>query len=207
VDPSGEEEIIKEKMTDAVSPVSDYIGDVFNKVGNFIDSVDLVKFLKGSGQVIGGVAVGAAGVASCSATVVVCVPVTIGGGMVTAPAGGVGGVVGGGICLNVAAVGCVSGLGAGGALISTGFSNLMQSKQSGNGGEYDKQSNKQLGKSKQSFEKRVSEHENKIKNPDIDPAKIKGDPIKYQEGLIKHWKKEIQTFKNEIDKISKLLNL
>lgn len=64
----------------------------------------------------------------------------------------------------------------------------------------------QLEKSKRSFEKNIEEHLEKIRNPQIDPTKMKGDPLKYSKGLVdKKWPAEIEKFRREIEKIDEIL--
>ena len=55
------------------------------------------------------------------------------------------------------------------------------------------------------LEKEISKHKQKLNNSNIDTSKIKGDPVKYREGLMNKWKKEIQGFENQVRQINKLL--
>lgn len=73
---------------------------------------------------------------------------------------------------------------------------------------YTKQNQDQLNKSKKSMERNIEEHLDKITNPDkyIDPSRIKGDPTLYREGLLRKWGKEIEVFRNELEKIDDALD-
>lgn len=58
-----------------------------------------------------------------------------------------------------------------------------------------RQSNTSIRRGMRKLEKRVIEHENKIKNPEQYVKDFYQLPKERQEGLIRHWEKEIRTFK------------
>ncbi|MFA4831308.1 MAG: RHS repeat-associated core domain-containing protein [Patescibacteria group bacterium] len=68
---------------------------------------------------------------------------------------------------------------------------------------------KSFRKSIESYQKRITEHTNFIKNPTMKVKNFFSFDSRYQQGLIEHWKKEIDTFQNNINKtleeIEKLL--
>ena len=61
-----------------------------------------------------------------------------------------------------------------------------------------KQSSDSLRKGIQTLENRISEHEDKVTNPYIDYPDWDDFPTEYQDGLIRHWNKEIRNFKKSI---------
>ena len=62
-----------------------------------------------------------------------------------------------------------------------------------------KQSSDSLKKGIRSYEKRITEHQNKIKNPAEFVEGWNEMPAHKQEGLKRHWEKEIKNFKNSKD--------
>jgi len=60
---------------------------------------------------------------------------------------------------------------------------------------------KSLEKGINSYDKQIKLHEDKIKNPEKYVDNYNSRDPRYQEGLKKHWQKEINTFKNNADKL------
>lgn len=68
-----------------------------------------------------------------------------------------------------------------------------------------KQSTRSLQKGITSYDKRISEHQNKINNPSKFVKGWDNLPTYRQEGLIKHWKKEVENFRtSKNDRITEL---
>ncbi|KXK27035.1 MAG: hypothetical protein TR69_WS6001001061 [candidate division WS6 bacterium OLB20] len=87
-----------------------------------------------------------------------------------------------------------------------------QSQSNGNvdkGNPLKRQSKKQLQDSRRSFQKLIEEHKDKINNPDkyIDPSKIKGDPVKYRQGLIEKWERDLARQQRDLRLTEDLLKL
>ncbi len=57
----------------------------------------------------------------------------------------------------------------------------------------------QLEKSIASWQKKVAEHKEKIKNPHMYYSEWNSFSSRYKAGLVKHWEHEIKTFQNDID--------
>ena len=77
-------------------------------------------------------------------------------------------------------------------------------------GKIPEKSIEEIKKSIRSLESKIREHEEKIQalknwSYEIDVSKIKWDPEKYKQWLLKHWEKEIETFRKEIEKKKKFL--
>ena len=69
------------------------------------------------------------------------------------------------------------------------------------------QSSKQLRKGIKSFEKRIEEHQNKLANPSKYDVDWEIKPEIKKKGLLKHWRKEINNFKESINsRIEELKN-
>ena len=62
-----------------------------------------------------------------------------------------------------------------------------------------KQESNSLKRAIRKYERRIAEHKNKISNPSqmVDDWNAKSKYV--QDGLIKHWNKEIKNFQNSID--------
>lgn len=143
MDPSGETpETVAEKLKkiaqewiDSVSSVIDNAKDsiiqTMDDLQNYLSAIDMAKFLSGAGKVAGGAVITTA---SCAVPYALCVPAITAGTLLTVPAGGSGGVAVGVACAGMASAACYAGTQVAMPLMSSGVSDIMQSKQSGQGG-------------------------------------------------------------------------
>ena len=69
----------------------------------------------------------------------------------------------------------------------------------------DNMGERQLRKSINTLNKRVQEHENKLKNPQATFPDWDEFPERRKERELRHWKKEINAFKESIQKMQKVL--
>lgn len=61
------------------------------------------------------------------------------------------------------------------------------------------QSNVSLKKAIRNFQKRIEEHKQYISHPEIHCNDWEAKDVREQEGLMKHWNKEIKNFQESID--------
>lgn len=77
---------------------------------------------------------------------------------------------------------------------------MLSAQKNGDNKDIKKKESQSIRRGIRKLRKRIKEHEEYINSPEIKVPDFTERDKRYQEGLVKHWEKEIENFKRDIDR-------